>query len=95
MARHLAVKRDPHQQPHFMSSPPTLVPAQTLSVTIVDDTRREGAEFFNVMLSSPVGATLARNKTAVVTILANDVSMPHWHALCSSSSSSSSSFTRC
>ena len=50
---------------------------QITSVAIVDDTRREGAEFFNVMLSSPIGATLTKNKTAVVTILASDVSIVH------------------
>ena len=51
---------------------------QTIPVAIVDDPVREGAEFFNVVLSSPVGATLAKDATAVVTILASDVSIHTW-----------------
>src|SRR5262249_12866606 len=45
---------------------------KTVSVFIIDDSYAEGAETFNVNLSSPVGATLGSPATATVTITDND-----------------------
>ena len=43
-----------------------------VSVTIVNNGVKESAETFSVQLSSPSGAVLGSNKTAVVTIRDND-----------------------
>jgi len=51
-------------------------PSKTINIPITNDTAPEGNEAFNLTLSSPVGALIGRNNSAVLTILDDDVYTP-------------------
>ncbi|HEX8844608.1 MAG TPA: DPP IV N-terminal domain-containing protein [Pyrinomonadaceae bacterium] len=50
--------------------------SKAISVSLVDDAYTESNESFNVLLSNPTGGALGVNRTATVTIPANDIPLP-------------------